>query len=154
MRASFEAKDGKNELTFNYEGQPSNLPSESYSLDKDGIFGIAAGGDVITPKVKAMPTAITLGDHWPSKGSLKDGTISMDTVLTVVRREKVKVAAGEYDAILVTESGTIKVGSSAPAKVEGKSWYVDGIGPVKRSITQTDSAGKTSNLLMEATEVK
>jgi len=155
MTATFEAKDdGQNVLTFNYAGDPSTLPSESYALEKDGIYGIAAGGDEISPRVKAMPAKLAIGDSWPSKGSLQNGNVVMDTTVKITGRQQVKVKAGDYDALVLVETGSIKVGANAPTKVEGKSWYVDGIGPVKRTISQTDSTGKTSNLTMEAVSIK
>ncbi len=155
MTATFEAKgDGQNVLTFNYAGDPSTLPSESYALETDGVYGIAAGGDEISPRVKAMPATLTIGDKWPSKGSLQNGNVVMDTTVKIVGRQQVTVKAGEYDALVLIETGTIKIGGNAPTKVEGKSWYVDGIGAVKRTISQTDSTGKTSNLTMEAVSIK
>jgi len=154
MSTTFEAKaEGQNVLTFNYAGEPSNLPSEGYALEKDAIFGVAAGGDEISPKVKAMPATITIGDKWPTKASLQNGKIVMDTGIKIVGRQQVTVPAGDYEALVVIESGTITVDGKM-SKVEGKSWYVEGIGAVKRTISQTDSSGKTSNLSMEADSIR
>jgi len=155
MTVTFEAKENDQKIiTFNYAGEPSNLPSESYVLEKDGVYGFSIGGDEITPKVKAISATPTIGEKWPSKGSLKSGDVVMDTVIKVVGRQQVTVKAGQYDALVMIETGTIQLEENPAMKVEGKSWYVDGIGAVKRTISQTDSTGKTSNITMEAVSIK
>ena len=151
---TFEVKDSKNLLTFTYDGEPQALPSETYELREDGVFGIAAGGTSIDPPLKAMPANTASGTTWPSKGTMTQGSkIVMDTTLTVVGKESVKVKAGEFSATLTKETGTIKIGDGPAMKVSGMNWYVEGVGAVKRTVTQTDPSGKTSNITIEATSI-
>jgi hypothetical protein len=155
MTVTYETKsDGQHVDAFNKAVEPSNLPSESYAIEKDAVYGVAAGGDEISPRVKAMSATPAIGEKWESRGTLKTGDIVMDTIIKIVGRQQVSVRAGEYDALVMIETGTIKIGANPPTKVEGKSWYVDGIGAVKRTISQTDSSGKTSNLTMGAVSIK
>ena len=143
----------KKAVTINYQGEPS-FTSETYELRLDGLYGTLLGGNEVDPPMLAMAAEPTVGKSWPLKGTLKQGEgMKVDTVVRVERREKIKVAAGEYDALLLTEAGTISVGAMT-FKVSGKGWYVEGIGAVKRTISQTDSAGKTSNITIEAVTIE
>lgn len=155
LTTTFEAKeDGQNIVTFNYVGEPTNLPSESYALEKDAVYGVAYGGDAIEPKMRAMNSTFAAGDKWAAKGSIQNGTLLLNTVVKVIGRQKLTVKAGEYDALVIIETGTVKRGSDPPVTFEGKGWYVDGIGFVRKTSTQTDSTGKTSNLTIEAVSIK
>jgi hypothetical protein len=140
-------------VTLNYQGEPS-FTSETYEFRADGMYGTLLGGNEVDPPMLAMAAEPTIGKSWPLKGTLKQGDgMKVNTVVRVDRREKVKVPAGEYDALLLTEEGTISVGTMT-FKVSGKGWYVEGIGAVKRTISQTDSAGKTSNITIEAATIQ
>jgi hypothetical protein len=142
----------KNVLTMSYSGAVT-MPSEAYELREDGIYGVSLGGNAIEPPMKALPGKVNIGDSWPNKGKIQQGGVTLDLVVKVVAREKVKVPAGEFDATVLSETGTI-TGSGVQLKVVGKGWYVDGIGAVKRTVSQTDKAGKTSNFTIEAVAIK
>ena len=143
----------KNQLTFSYSGQP-NMSSETYELRADGIYGIALGGDTLEPPLKALPATITDGDTWATVGSLKQiDPVKIDTTIKIEGREKVTVPAGEFDALVVVETGTIAI-EGGTIKVSGKGWYVEGVGAVKRIVDQTDPAGKASNITIEAIKIE
>jgi hypothetical protein len=151
---TFEVKDGKNLLTMAFDGEPHELPSETYELRTDAIYGVAAGGVNINPPLKALPNDLAPGVGWISKGTLEQAQkILMDTTLRVVGVQHVKVKAGQFDATLIKESGTIKVGGNQSFKVSAAYWYVSGVGAVKRTVSQTDSAGNTSNITIEAISI-
>lgn len=153
---SYESRtDGTGLLTFSYDGEPTDLPSETYAVEKTGIYGVSLGGTEVKPRVMALPAVVEIGKTWSGKTTYQQPqTVIIDTTFKIVGREKVKVLAGEYDALLVSETGTLKIGDNPSTKVSGKSWFVSGIGAVKRTMTQTDSAGKTSNITIEAVTIQ
>lgn len=143
----------KKQLTFSYEGSP-NMSSETYELRPDGVYGVSLAGNALEPPLKALPSEVSDGLSWPSVGTLKQGAgIDIDTTIRVTGREKVKVPAGEYDALVIAEEGTIKT-EGGTLKVTGKAWYVEGIGAVKRLVDQTDPTGKASNITIEALKIQ
>ena len=143
----------KNQLTFSYSGTP-NMSSETYEIRSDGIYGIALGGDQLEPALKALPPVITEGDSWTTVGTLKQSTaVKIDTKITIQGKEKVTVPAGEFDALVVVETGTIAI-EGGTLTVSGKGWYVEGVGAVKRIVDQTDPTGKTSNITIEALTIE
>jgi hypothetical protein len=144
---------GKNQLTFSYSGQPS-MSSETYELRADGVYGVSLGGDSLEPPLKALPAKITEGDTWATVGSLKQvNPVKIDTTIKISGRERVAVPAGEFDALVIVETGTIAI-EGGTIKVSGKGWYVEGVGAVKRIVDQTDPAGKASNITIEAIKIE
>lgn len=143
----------KKQLTFSYEGSPS-MSSETYELRESGIFGVLLGGSPLEPAAQAFPSEIRDAVTWPNKTTLKQGGgIKIDTTMKIIGREKVKVPAGEYDALAMVETGTVTV-EGGTLKVSGKAWYVEGIGAVKRTVDQTDATGQASNITIEALSIK
>jgi hypothetical protein len=144
----------RHELTISYEGTPSNMPSETYHLRADGMFGISLGGDQLEPVLKAISATAQQGETWQTKGVLKQiDPVNISTTLKIGGMEKVTVPAGEFDALVITETGTMSV-KDLKLKVSGKGWFVQGIGAVKRTVAQTYSKGNTSNITIEATKIQ
>ena len=130
------------------------MSSETYELRPDGVYGVSLAGNALEPPLKALPAEVTDGLSWPSTGTLNQGAgIDINTTIRVIGREKVKVPAGEYDALVIAEEGTIKT-EGGTLKVTGKAWYVEGIGAVKRLVDQTDPTGKASNITIEALKIQ
>jgi hypothetical protein len=143
----------KKQITFNYEGSPS-MSSETYELKADGVYGVSLAGNALEPPLKALPSNVSEGMSWPSVGTLKQGAgIDINTTIRVIGREQVKVPAGDYDALVIAEQGTINT-EGGTLKVTGRAWYVEGVGAVKRLVDQTDPTGKASNITIEALKVQ
>ncbi|MCI0700170.1 MAG: hypothetical protein L0241_03685 [Planctomycetia bacterium] len=104
--------------------------TELLAVRSDGIFRVKTKDDVIKPPVKVLPAVIKVGDTWPV--NLKVGGAMVKGNLTVKSdKEKVKVPAGEFDAILI-ESQNLVV---ADSPVTLRSWFVRGRGVVKNELS-------------------
>lgn len=122
-------------------GQPAG---ESYSASSKGIYTLKAQGSEIIPPPLFLPARIKLGDSWKSTCTLDNPQngqkLTLTTSTKILRKEPVTVPLGSFDALVVSESGTL-TGKGIKVKTNGTSWFVDGVGMVKTVQSFTNSAG-------------
>lgn len=127
--------------------------SQEVAVSDKGIFAISISGSPITPEQKELPDKLVPGTTWTSKSvfSLDSRKFSTDTVFKVVGPQKVKTKRGEFDAILVTQTG-VNVSDGQKMRLEAKAWYVKGLGEVKVTLTSKSTTGETATIDVEATK--
>jgi hypothetical protein len=130
-----DVKDGKATFEEEQTGGPEGDQRQTMSLEPDGIYVTAVSpGTLKTTHVIALPVKLHPGDTWSDHTVLdtSDGSLTLDNNWKVLGTRSVKVAAGQFDALLVSGVGHGKVGSE-PLSVKTEFWYVKGIGAVKQA---------------------
>lgn len=110
--------------------------SELYYVKADGIYRAKVKDDKVDPAVKIIQLPIKKGDSWKIDTKVGTQTVKGEFKLTD-DKAKVKVAAGDFEAILV-EGVDMDI---AGTKTSVKQWFVPNKGIVKTSYTiqQTES---------------
>ena len=102
--------------------------SELYYVKADGIYRAKVKDDKVDPAVRILQLPAKKGDSWKI-----DSKVGMQTVKGEFKlindKEKVKVAAGEFEALLV-EGADLDI---AGTKTSVKQWFVPNKGIVKLS---------------------
>jgi hypothetical protein len=102
------------------------VASELYSIKPDGVYRVKVKDDKIDPAIKVLPIPIKSGESW--KFDSKVGTQRVTGEFKVKGdKEKVKVPAGEFEAVEI-EGTELDV---AGAKTNVKLWFVKDKGIVK-----------------------
>jgi hypothetical protein len=100
--------------------------TELFAVRADGVYRVKVKNDAIVPPVKVLPIPAKAGDAWELNSKI--GLQSVKGTFTVKSdREKVKVPAGEFDAVLV-EAVDLDI---AGAKTTVRIWFAKGRGIVK-----------------------
>jgi hypothetical protein len=110
--------------------------SELYFVKADGIYRAKVKDDKVDPPVKIIQLPAKKGDSWKIDTKVGMQTVKGDFKVTD-DKAKVKVAAGEFEAVLV-EGNDLDI---AGTKTSVKQWFVPNKGIVKTSYTiqQTES---------------
>lgn len=140
-----ELKDGEAVFAIERGGNLTQLGRERIRVNKDGVFLIEAQQfGKLEPALIALPAKVEIGRTWQAEQTVygpANEPIRLKMEFKIERREKVKVPAGEYEAILVTTKGTTsRDNKSAP--VSGKAWYAANVGPVKLEVQAVNQEGK------------
>lgn len=143
-----EVKDGN--AIFELVGTDGleQLGSQELLVKPDGVYasGMSMGKLEGTPL--QVPSDLAIGKTWKShqKIAMTGGTTyTLDQTSKVVRNEKVKVPAGEFDALYVLASGPYQLGSDkGTSKIE--TWLVQDVGIVKVRLSQTPAGQKDAQV--------
>lgn len=141
------------------------LGSETIEARPDGVYQITMAQGQLKSPALVMPAKIAVGQSWDSSFEMTSaGTTSKFEVTNkVVANEKVKVKAGEFDAIKISQTGSMTRTSpplpgDATAKattvkttLSSESWYAKGVGNLKMVITLKQADGKTVKQTVELT---
>jgi len=148
-----EVKDGKPIFSIDRTGQLGKLGSQEVSLTDEGIFNTMSTIAKIGPKDMELPAKLSPGVTWKSHAEISQGAESVinDSELKVVGPDKVKTAAGEHDALLITSTGQSTIGGKK-AKTTSKNWYVLDLGVVKSVLVNTYSDGKVQTITIQETK--
>jgi hypothetical protein len=124
-------------------------------LRKEGLFATKLGNNVLDPPQVELPSPLKPGVTWQTelKVTTADGqSVADKTTYRVAGVEKVKVKAGEFEALRIKGQGT--------SSIDGKSydvtldvWYVRDVGPVKVSFVASRPNEKKQTLAIEAVEL-
>lgn len=135
-------------------GALADLGSEEVSLEPDGVYVTSSSVGDIGGKSLELPSVLKPGTEWSRKSEITKSNgqkVSYDAKFKVVRIEKVKTPAGEFDGLLISSDG--------PAEIDGqkfrmtvKSWYVKDVGPVKISTQLKAAKGPEQTMTIEATK--
>jgi hypothetical protein len=150
-----KVENGKAIFEVTHSGGLSELGTQTYSVEKDGVYVSGLSDRTIEPaKYKEVPASLAAGTAWTSKVKITSSTgdtMSMSTNNKVVGVEKVKVKAGEFEALHVASTGKLHQGSvSLDLDVQG--WFVKGIGYVKLEM-KVKNGGQTTTQVIEAVKV-
>jgi hypothetical protein len=96
--------------------------TETLSLTKDGVLRHEALGKKITPPMLIIKFPIKDKDSWTTKFKIDGFPVENKWTYS---KGKVKVPAGEYDAIGISVKNEI---------LEATTWYASGVGKVKQSV--------------------
>ena len=127
--------------------------TQDIELRPDGVYATTVQGEKLNPPQMELPAVLEPGKVWSINSSFKSNgsEITIKATNKVVRKEKVKTKAGEFDAWLITNQGQYTVGTNK-LQVEVKTWYAEGVGEVKLVMATKDASGKAQNLSLEATK--
>lgn len=133
----------------------ASMGDEEVEARKDGIYYTKIGGHPVEPPQLVLPAELTAGKSWTTKGKVtaqtQQGLKTFDQNFTykVAGVEKVKIKAGEYEALKVTAKGEIVVDGQSN-KSDMTAWYVKGLGTVKMEIVTTGE--RKGTMTIEATK--
>jgi hypothetical protein len=103
---------------------------ELYSVEKDGVYRVQVNNVAVVPPIKLIPIPARKGDSWNVNSRI--GNQLMAGTFTVTDdKARVKVPAGEFDAVLV-ECPDYDAGKT---RMTLKQWIAPGKGLVKLSLT-------------------
>lgn len=149
--------EGKHKLSLTWKGQLATLiGNEEYECTAEGVYAKRVLNADVQPSFVFLPAKLEVGKKWNAKYTVAASTgqnLEVTSNFKIVGNQKIKVSLGEFDAVVVQESGTVKT-KEINAMLIGKSWYANGIGLIKTEATQTytDKAGKkhTNKMTFEA----
>jgi hypothetical protein len=100
--------------------------SEMFALRADGVYRTKVKDDPLVPPVKLLPLPVKAGEKWAVDSKI--GTQEVKGVLALKSdRERVKVPAGEFDAVLVEGLNLDIAGAKSTIRI----WFARGYGIVK-----------------------
>ncbi len=120
----------------------SQFGPESYEVTPEGIRVSQLLGNVIDPPVLYMPSDLSAGKQWTYEYTISNmgQQIKVSTTAKVIGTEKVSVPLGDFDAILIEETGTLSA-EALNLTATGKTWLVNGVGVVKMTGRQRGKTG-------------
>jgi DUF3108-like len=148
-------KDGIASFEVTRTGSLQRLGDEDLLVKPDGIYMERSSVGTPSAPVKVMPTDFKIGTVWDYDYVLNtpDGKkIRFKGKGRVEKEEKVKVAAGEFDTLMTTETATMD-NDGVKGSVSSKSWYAKDIGAVKMKMEVKDSKGQILQSSLELAKV-
>lgn len=147
-----DATADKATYEMEFDGDLSALGTTTIMVDKGGVH-IVTSSTVKTDKPTLdLPAVCSVGATWASdmSGEMATQKVKGNSTYKIVRTEKVKVPAGEFDAIVVENVGTLSLGGSK-FPLKATAWYVKGKGMV-RQVTEATQAGQKMVSTLELTK--
>ena len=139
-------------------GSLDQIGDEELEVRPDGVYLVSTEQGSPNIPVRLMPSVVKPGTVW-----------NYDYVLTTTqglkmtfkgrakaeKETKLKVAAGEFDTLMVTETAEMDKGGTK-GTVSSKTWYAKGVGVVQMKMELKDSSGKivTSTVELSGTGAK
>jgi hypothetical protein len=121
-----EVVDGKNGWKLETKVNGQVKASEVYFVDGSGLYRLKVKDEKIEPAVKVLQFPIKKDTAWPVESKI--GTQPLKGTFKIKEEAtKVKVPAGEFDAVLV-EGENFEI---AGTKATIRQWFVKDKGPVK-----------------------
>lgn len=134
--------DGNPTFVIDRSGDLAILQNEEDITKADGVYTTFAVGSKIDPPMLALPAKLDVGYSWTTDRTVQgqDGKpVKMDITNKIVGKEKLTVAAGEFDCYKITTTGQITSDKARP--VTGTTWFAPGYGAVKLVLNMKDSSG-------------
>jgi hypothetical protein len=136
-------RDGNPTFTIERDGELSILGNDEVIVKADGVYSTFAAATKIDPPMLNLPAKIEVGSTWPSQQTVKNTEgkeIKIDMSNKVVRKEKVKVAGGEFECFVTSTTGSMQTDDKIT--VNGTTWYAPGFGVVKLVINIKSKKGE------------
>ncbi|MCS7023003.1 MAG: hypothetical protein NZU63_14385 [Gemmataceae bacterium] len=113
------------------------VASELYCVRSDGLYRVKVKDDEISPPVRVLALPIQKGYVWDvnSKVGAQAGQLVRGKFQIVNDKEKIKVPAGEYEAVVVEGVDMDVAGTKTTVRL----WFVKGIGLVKLTYKIADT---------------
>jgi hypothetical protein len=149
-----KVEDGVATFEIARTGSLSALGTMTLESRKDGIYVKSTSIGEIEGEQLELPAGLTPGKTWKTSLKIKrqDGsTVENDSTFKVVRKEKVKTPAGEFDALLIESTGPMKM-DGTESQMTTKGWFVKGRGAVKMTITTTPKGKKPTTMVIQETK--
>jgi hypothetical protein len=115
-------------------------------VSKDGLFQLTGGPAVKHPPMWILKLPHKTGATWDTWLGAQGGG---DNTMTAYGPEKIKVPAGEFEAIRVETKFTVVDGS-----IVAKYWYAPGVGLVKETVGDKKTVGHKVRVLESFTPGK
>ena len=129
--------------TIERDGELSILGNDEVIVKADGVYSTFAAATKIDPPMLNLPAKIEVGSTWPSQQTVKNTEgkeIKIDMSNKVVRKEKLKVAGGEFECFVTSTTGSMQTDDKIA--VNGTTWYAPGFGVVKLVINIKSKKGE------------
>lgn len=128
----------------------SSLGTDVLLVKEDGIYIVETGGHEIEPAL-ALPAKMETGKTWDTSYSLEQSGKKVDINMTnkITGQETVKTPAGEFEATVVTVTGTSSI-NGTESKVSGKAYYVKDRGPVRLELHTIAADGTEHSVTAQA----
>ena len=140
----------KGQATYSVKrtGSLMAIGDEELAVRPDGVYLVSTSLGSPQSPVLLMPAVLKPGTVWDYNYELNTTTPSktggskmhFKGKARVEKEEKIKVAAGEFDTLMVSETAEMD-NAGAKGTVSSKSWYAKGIGVVRMKMEVKDSKG-------------
>jgi hypothetical protein len=117
-----EAKEGETVVTVERESDGQMKPYWVVSVRPDGLYLVAETGEPYDPAWQLLKCPVEVGKSWAGKSG-RGANLTLEGTLTVDATKKLKVPAGEFEAVQLTWAP--KDASSL------KYWYAPNVGVVQ-----------------------
>lgn len=149
-------KDGGAQFTIDRTGDlAAAMGTQELELRSKGLFTIETSLGKIEGDSLEVPSSLAVGTTWKAEQSLLaepgDRRVKSNAIYKVVRNEKVKTKAGEFEAILITGKGTLSL-DGRKASLDMKQWLAKGKGAVKTEISTKFDDGTGTKISIELTK--
>lgn len=148
-------KDGVASYRVERSGTLSSLGTDEYSIEKDGVYATSSSIGKLEKKSLELPANLAPGEKWSndSKLTTPDGkVVEIKSNYAALGEESIKVGAGDFTAMKITTTGTMKLDSQV-MDVSTTSWYVRNVGLVKQSMKMKSKDGSSQTIEVEATSL-
>ncbi len=145
------AKDGAT-FTVTRTGSLASLGSEEELIQSDGLYLLSTSLGSPPKPARVLPAKMAVGDTWNYDYVLKNEgqpDISFKGTGKALQVEKIKVPAGEFDALVVSDTVVMDKGQGKET-VSSKTWYAKDIGVVKFKL---EVKGKDNKVLTSSVEL-
>lgn len=132
-------------------GALEDLGTEEFLVKKDGIYLVSTLKGKPDAPVMQMPAKLEVGTVWDYNFPLSGeggSKMTLSGKARVEAQEKVKVVAGEFDTIRVSETANLD-NNGAKATVSMKTWYAKDIGVVKMKMEMKNQSNNIVTSTME-----
>jgi hypothetical protein len=121
------------------EHNGKQVATETIRVDKEGVFRTHINEAEVRPPVPLLKFGLTDEDGWEVKSKVLASDVTGKT--TLKGTEKVKVPAGEFDAVLVVGEWDL-----AGTETATRWWLADGVGVVKLEVRVSGTLHTQSEL--------
>lgn len=129
--------------------------TESLEVNDKGLVVTGINPGKLTSPQMELPKNFAVGSTWTQKGTfeMESGVFTQEATLKAVAQEKVKVRAGEFEAIRVTLTGSMTAGE-IKGKMSATLWYAKNVGLVKATTKLDRGDNPSIDQSIELTSLK
>jgi len=148
-----ENKDGESIFEITRTGILRGLGSETVKLTKDGVYIIGTNAGSLNKEALTLPSPFEIGTKWPTELQLDTGAMVISSTMTseVVRKETIKVPAGEYECLVVESKTTLTTDQPGTSNgvMDSTTYYAKGLGVVKMVAKGKNPMGEAVDIMIE-----
>jgi hypothetical protein len=125
-----EAKEGEMVVTVEREQGGKTTPYWVVAVRSDGLFLVAESGEAYDPPWCLLKCPVEVGKSWDGNSERED-YITLVGRRTVAAAEKLKVPAGEFEALRITSERVTSETGDARVRSSTTYWYAPHVGVVQ-----------------------